>query len=180
MTDLSRDPLMNIVHRGIKEPIRLLLEGAYLEAALKLVYSGIDTMAFLGLPADSVEVAGSDFINWCERYLRLPGQEKVSSVELYAARCGLLHCHSGESRSHRQGRARVLHYFDKGPPVLYRPDIDANLVFVSAQAIVDSFFEAVDRFLIELFSEPNRAEVANTRLQNMFVFSKVADLAAAT
>lgn len=180
MTDLARDPLMNIIHRGIKEPIRLLLEKHFLEAALKLVFSGIDTMTFLGLPADAIEVTGADFIAWCDRYLQLPGRESVSSVELYGARCGLLHCHSGESRAHRQGTARLLHWRDQGVPVRYRPDIDPDLVLVSVQALADAFFEAVDRFLVELFRDPSRAEVANARLQNMFVYGRVDDVRAAT
>ncbi|TAM55448.1 MAG: hypothetical protein EPN53_02880 [Acidobacteria bacterium] len=180
MSDLRADPLMNVVHHGIKGPIRLLLEHDFFEAGLKLVFAGIDAMAFLGLPDGAVEVTGADFIAWCDNYLHLPGSEPVSSLELYGARCGLLHCHSGESRSRRQGTARLIQWTNKGVPVLYRPDIDANLVFVSVQALVESFFEAVDRFLVELFREPGRAAVADARLQNMFVYRRQDEIRAAT
>ena len=180
MTDLGDDPLMNVVHHGIKEPIRLLMEHHFLEAGLKLVFAGVDAMAFLGLPDGAAEVTGADFIAWCDHYLHLPGNEQVSSLELYGARCGLLHCHSGESRSRRQGAARLMQWTDQGVPVLYRPDIDANLVFVSVQALVELFFEAVDRFLVELFREPGRAALADSRLQNMFVYRRQDEIRPAT
>lgn len=176
MTGLATDPLMNIVYRGIKEPIRLLLENSYPEAALKLLYSGIDTMAFLDMPPAQRDVHEVDFTAWCDHYLRFPGDEPVTSLELYAARCGLLHSHSGDSRKHREGRARLLQYTDKGQPVRYRPDIDPDLVIISIQALADAFFEAVDRFLVDLFHDPSRAQVANSRLQDMFVFSAIRDL----
>ena len=172
MTDLAADPLMNIVHHGIKDPVRLLMEHHFLEAGLKLVFAGIDAMAFLGLPADAVEVTGADFISWCDRYLRLPSQEPISSSELWGARCGLLHCHSGESRARRRGTARLIQWADKGPPVLYRPDVDPNLIFVSVQAFVEAFFDAIDRSMVELFRDQNRAQVADVRLQNMFVYGR--------
>lgn len=176
MTGLASDPVMNVVYRGIKEPIRLLVENSFLEAALKLVYSGIDTMAFLNMPPGQRDVLEVDFTAWCDRYLRLPGDESVTSLELYAARCGLLHAHSGDSRKHRQGLARLLQYTDNGQPVRYRPEIDPELVLVSIQTLVDAFFEAVDRFLVDLFRDPSRAQVANSRLQDMFVFSAIKDL----
>ncbi len=180
MADLAADPLMSLVHHGIKEPIRMLLDHHLLEGGLKLVFAGVDTMAFLGLPHEAIEVTRADFVAWCDRYLRVPGRETVSSLELYGARCGLLHCHSGESRASREGRARVIQWMDRGSPVIYRPDLDPDLVFVSIEALAESFFDAVDRYLVELFCEPTRAEVANSRLQRMFVFRRADEIGAAT
>jgi hypothetical protein len=51
MADLARDPIINVIHRGIKRPITLLLENECHPAAVILIYSGMDTMASLGMPA---------------------------------------------------------------------------------------------------------------------------------
>ncbi|MDA8117696.1 MAG: hypothetical protein M0000_10050 [Actinomycetota bacterium] len=69
MSDLSHDPLTNLIVE-VSEPIRLLLKANFFTAALKLIYSGIDTMAYLGLADGEVEVKAHDFENWCRRYCR--------------------------------------------------------------------------------------------------------------
>lgn len=163
------DPIVNVIHNGIKEPIRLLVDHRHFAAAMKLVYSGIDTMAFLGMPANQDEVGAADFIAWCDDYLRLPGTEQLTGEEHYGARCGLLHTHSGVSRRSRQGRARMFQFVDEmDPPVRFEPSVTYELVVVSTRAMVGAFFAGVDRSLIAVFSDPERARAANERFANMF------------
>ncbi len=166
---LEDDPIVNVIHNGIKEPIRLLVEHNHFTAAMKLVYSGIDTMAFLGLPPGRVEVESADFAAWCNDYIKLAGAEQPSGEEQYGARCGLLHSHSGLSRRSRKGTVRVLQFADDmDPPVRFAPSIDPLLVIVSTRAMAEAFFAGVDRFLIAVFSDPERSRSANERLDNMF------------
>ena len=56
MVDPNRDPIINVIHNGIKRGIRVALENNCLPAALILIYSGIDTMAYLNMPADQDDV----------------------------------------------------------------------------------------------------------------------------
>jgi hypothetical protein len=109
----AEDLLINLVHRGIKEPIRLLLDNRFFTAALTLVYCGIDAMAFLGLPPEQEEVRRPDFISWCDRYLVLPGDAAPTGIEFYGARCGALHTHSGTSGFSRRGGARLIQYANR-------------------------------------------------------------------
>ncbi len=166
----SQDPLHNIVNQGIREPIRLLLENRHFTAALTLVYCGIDAMAFLGLPADQDEVRRPDFISWCDRYLVLPGDAAPTGIELFGARCGALHTHSGTSGFSRRGEARLIQYANRcEPPVMAPPDEKVQIVLVSLEHLVDTFFEGIDRHLVALFSDAEKASVAEGRLPNMFV-----------
>jgi hypothetical protein len=51
---LDRDPVVNVVHRGIKPDIRLLLDNGGYRGAILLTHAGMDTIAFLSMPAGQV------------------------------------------------------------------------------------------------------------------------------
>jgi hypothetical protein len=58
-------------------------------------------MAFLGMPKGQESVTKADFVAWSERYIHLPGPEKLTGLDLYGARCGLLHNYSVYSDRNR-------------------------------------------------------------------------------
>lgn len=166
MTELSKDPIINVIHNGIKRPIRLLLEAECFPAALILTFSGIDTMASLSMPAGQEEVTQTDFVNWCNRYIYFKGKEQITGLEFYGARCGLLHTHSPFSRLSKQGKVRIVCYADRlEPPVKSNPTLDPNMVIVSIEALVDVFCNGVDNFLIDTIKNSQRAECVNNRFQ---------------
>ena len=168
--DFPKDPLTNIVFPGIKEPIRLLIENNYYFAALAMIYSGIDAIAYLGIPASKDEVKSPDFIAWCDQYLDLSCPSQPNGVEWWGARCGILHTHSGTSRRSKSREARLIHYVDRcDPPIMCNPDNDGGLVIVSIHHLASAFFNGVDRYLVQLFANAEKAKVAERRLRNMLV-----------
>lgn len=78
--------------------IRICLDAGSAEAVLALLYSGIDTLAFLRAPVGAKEVKRDDFIEWCDRYMVPFLQSAVTGIDLYGARCGVLHTSSAASR----------------------------------------------------------------------------------
>ncbi len=173
---LVSDPIINVIHDGIKEPIRLLIAECHFPAALALIYSGIDTMAYLGLPEGSNKVKGVDFEEWCDRYIQFPGRENVSGLELYGARCGILHTHSATSSLSRSGKVREIFYDDKAnPPVLSNKEDAPDTVIVSISALMEVFFSGVDRFLVDVFADERRAVIANERLESLLHLFRVSD-----
>jgi len=166
MVDLNRDPIINVIHNGIKRGIRVALENNCLPAALILIYSGIDTMAYLNMPADQDDVQREDFVEWAEKYVHFPCQQQVTGLELYGARCGLLHSHSTASRLSRENKVRQIGYVDKGiPEVQFNPSVSKELVMVSVTALADAFFRGVDKFLIDVFSDKQKAHSADERFK---------------
>src|SRR5688500_7661235 len=103
MNDLNDDPIFNVIQNQIKRSIKVLIENACHGAALILIYSGMDTMAFLGMPDNQQEVKAPDFIAWATRYIKFSGKEQVTGLELYSARCGMLHTYSPYSKITRNG-----------------------------------------------------------------------------
>lgn len=76
--------------------------------ALILIYSGIDTAGWLD--SDQPFATRSSFMDWVNRYLLPSRPLDCTAVELYAARCGLLHTMTPDSQLSAQGRARRICY----------------------------------------------------------------------
>jgi hypothetical protein len=51
-------------------------------AAVILIYSGIDAMAFLAMPQSQEDF---DFIAWTDRYIRFSCKKELSGTEVYGA-----------------------------------------------------------------------------------------------
>jgi hypothetical protein len=164
------DPLHNFVHHQLKRSIRLLVDAQCWSAAIVLVYAGIDTMAYLGLPKGQLNVSRSDFIAWAGRYIRFPSSEQLTGEDLYGARCAMLHQFGVTSSMSRKGECRVIGYTDHSvPETLCNRAESESLVLVSTKALVDAFLKGVDQYLVDLFSDPDRAQVAEARLQHVVV-----------
>ena len=76
--------------------------------ALILIYSGIDTVGWL---ASSEHYATkASFMKWVDGYLLKGKPLQCTSLELYAARCGLLHTFTPNSELSSLGKARRIYY----------------------------------------------------------------------
>lgn len=171
MVDLSRDPIVNIIERGIKGDLSAVVKSGRWRAAVILTFSGIDTMAYLGCPEGQLEVTGEDFITWCERYVRFEGPHQLAGLDLWGARCGIVHTYAAESRTSRAGRCRIVLYSHdrrRDVPVRYRPEINPEVVIVRIEALAEAFFRGVDRFLVDVFSDKTRAAAAENRFAKMY------------
>jgi hypothetical protein len=168
MTDFSRDPIINVVYNGIKKGIRVALENQCYAAAVILIYSGIDTMAYLNMPERQQDVERKDFIEWADRYIKFPCKEQVTGLELYGARCGMVHSYSIISRLSREGICRQIGYMDQSiPEVAYNPSVSKDLVLVSISALAEAFFNGVDRFLVDSFADKNKAKIVESRFEKL-------------
>ena len=168
ITDLSRDPIINAVHNGIKQGIRTMLEHDCLGSAVILILSGIDAMAYIAMPAKQDDVTRRDFVRWVEQYIKLPCSEQLTGLDLYGARCAMLHNYGVASDLSRKGKCRQVGYMDKSvPEVRFNPNVSKDLVLVSVPALADAFFSGVDKFLVDLFADRNKAPIAELRLKNL-------------
>ena len=146
---LNTGAVRAVIEDGIKRPIRLLLEAYCYRAAVILIYSGMDTMAFLNMPANRSDVMRSDFIEWAERYVKIAGPTPPTGTDLYGTRCSVLHG-GAPSRFTREGRGRLIRHSSADVPELVR-----------------AFFAGVDQFLVDLAKDPEKAETANRRLEEL-------------
>lgn len=164
------DPLNTAVYDGIKRGIRVCFDNECFGSAVILTYSGIDTMAYLGMPENQSSVVRADFIAWCDRYMRFPGREQLDGAELYGARCAMVHTYGVESRMSKRGHCRILGYMDRSsPPIRYDASVRDDFALVSIESLIEAFFKGIDDFLVDLFSKPARAAVAERRVRQLVV-----------
>jgi len=76
--------------------------------ALILIYSAIDTTGWLDSLAEFS--TKDDFIRWVNNYLLKAKPLKCTAIDLYAARCGLLHTFTPNSKLSFSEKARIISY----------------------------------------------------------------------
>lgn len=99
------------------------------------------------------ETSRSVFMEWVDTYL-LPAEGLAcDAIDLYGARCGVLHTYRPESALSVAGDARPIFYqWRDGPPAACERDLPANALVVN----VESLFQAV-RAGAEKFAAAGRA-----------------------
>jgi hypothetical protein len=167
MPTFKNDPITNAIYDGIKRGIQVAINNRCFGSAVKLIFSGIDTMAYLSMPANQEDVGRKDFVSWVERYIKFPCKEQLTGLDLYAARCAMLHTYGARSKLSREGKCRMVCYMDKGiPEIRSKPHVN-DLVIVSVPALADSFFRGIDEFLVNLFANTKKAAIAEERLKEL-------------
>ncbi len=146
MSGLNSSAVEAVIENGIKRPIKLLLEERCDAAALILIDSGMDTMAFLNMPENRTDVMRSDFIAWTEKYVRIASSDPPTGKDLYGARCSVLHG-GAPSRFTREGRGRLMRHVAEEP--------------------ANAFVAGVDQFLADIAVDAERANIANRRLEEL-------------
>ena len=158
------------------EAINVCLEKRLRSPALILLYSTIDIASWLCSDDRSVRAR---FTTWVEKYV-LPGTTlKCNAVDLYGARCGLVHMYSAVSDLSAKGEARPLGYAHKPSRVEdleelvdtgMKLKVDPSLSFVPVQFedLLEASRQGVATFLSELQTDNARAAKAYKKAVNIF------------
>ncbi len=156
--------------------VRACLDLNFAEAALALVYSAIDTLAFLGSPPATKYSVKWPFIEWCEKYIvpcfgsRGGGP---SGIDLYGARCGVLHVSSAKSSLGQQGKAREIWYRFRGLCAVNLATNTPKLaVVLDVEELVAAFERGSHCFLEELNQDQARYAFAEERALNFFTWAR--------
>lgn len=132
-------------------------------AAVAMVYVFIDTMAFLAMPAGQTAQTRKDFIGWVDTYLKADPTERYQyrGLDVYAARCSLLHAFSAEADAHRKDPSVCLFgYIDNGPHA-FDPAESTRLAMISVTVLIRDLCRGAERFIGDWLSDlALRARVA--------------------
>jgi hypothetical protein len=127
--------------------IRICLDNKLILPALVLIYTGMDFAASLRRPEGNDNVTRSDFVCWAEKFMDCRQRLGVSGLDLYGARCGVVHTYSPDSDVHRTGKAKRIMY-SWGTKETY----DANSrvqecgmpeVFIKIEVLFDEFLHGI-------------------------------------
>ena len=100
-----------------------------------------------------------------DKYVSFPGREQLTGHDLYGARCAMLHTFGPQSAMSRAGQCREILWADQCiPPIMGHPNTPGHVI-VSILALRDAFFAGMDRFLIDVYKDPQstEAKLANER-----------------
>jgi hypothetical protein len=159
----------------------LMLLGSGIEAcldsglhlpALVLLYSAIDTTGWLDSPTS--EATRDSFTKWVDDYLLKAKALGCTSLELYGARCGLLHTFSPDSRLSLERKARRFCYaWGTASAQEMQRAIDltnksTELVAVHVNDLYEGWRLALLAFTEEVENDPERKSRVCTRAEKFF------------
>jgi len=118
VTPHTMDQMIEGYFLATTKAIGTLFREELLPHSLVIIYSTIDTCGLLNAPAQQSMATGASFKEWVKKYvLTYPGLE-FNDVDLWAARCAVLHTFTSTSDLSSSGKARQLQYYtgDKSAP----------------------------------------------------------------
>lgn len=136
---------------GVQRGIELCLEQKCYLSALILIYTAIDTLAFLDMPESQQSVTGQDFIRWADKYLSPEHSLRCTASDLYSARCAIVHTLTTESNKVRKGTAQRVFYAWGTAPVIPETDIDdlwpnESIVMIKIDDLASALFKGMEQF----------------------------------
>lgn len=165
-----------VFERNVQElltAIEACLKARLVTPGLLLLYAGIDIMAWLNRPESHADVTRSDFIEWVDNYLLPSKGLPCSAIDLFAARCSLIHSYSAESRLSREGQAKEVFYaWGTAPTEDFQELIDFVGTHSAVAVHIDQLFDAlrigVERFKQSLADDHEKVGLVWERADNFF------------
>jgi hypothetical protein len=122
---------------------------------LTLLYAGMDVMASLdSRPGEGVQVG---FVRWVDTYLLMGRSLDCTALDLYAARCGVVHTFTADSDLHRKGKARKIQYAwgnaDVAKLARSTQSLGYDIASVHLRDLIDAFRNAVANHLDAVASD---------------------------
>jgi hypothetical protein len=151
----------------------LCLNNGYTTPALIILFSAIDAAAWVFCLNPSGPTK-QRFVDWVKRYFLTAGRMECTALELYGARCALVHSLSPQSTLSQDGKARQILYATQGSDleVLRRMTVVSNLeikpdgrmaecsryVAVHVNDLLSCFRQGLDSMFRESETNPALAE----------------------
>ena len=154
---MSEDSLYKNLY-SLFQAIDLCLENKFQLPTLILIYSGIDICGWLAEESENVSVQES-FTKWVDKYMLPNAELPCTSIDLYAARCGVLHTLTPDSNLYKSGKAQRIAYASESANVNdLRRSIDLkqfpDLIAIHINSLYDAFRIGVRNFEESIDNDP--------------------------
>jgi hypothetical protein len=155
MEDIALQPYYQAI-KQLKDSIEDCMSKGRVLSCLTLLYSAIDI--FASLERQPNEGTRTSFMRWADAYMLPNNALQFSSIDLYAARCGIIHAFSAESDLSRNGKARKIVYaWGTASAESLREAGQAlgrNEVSVHVRDLIDGFGVAIVRYISDVVDHP--------------------------
>lgn len=97
--------------------IQLLYSNRLIGQMLVIMYSAIDAMGLLDAHSSTNKATGETFKNWVDKYLLKQNNFEFNALDLWAARCAVLHTFMADSELSNHGKAKKIFYISRNTDV---------------------------------------------------------------
>lgn len=157
--------------RGMLCGIDAALDAQCMVSAVTLCFSTIDAVAALSRPKEQVDTSRHVFIEWVNRFMLPADSVPCSAIDLYGARCGVLHTYSPDSSLRASGQARPLFYeWQAGPAAASERTLPDGAVVVNVESLVDAVRASVRRFVATERSDPELSASVDHHLKDLLCY----------
>lgn len=158
----------------IVQASNLCLNSKFPSAALSLMYIALDTAASLDYRLRK-EKPSIRFVKWVETYIVGSGDLPCSALDLYGARCGLLHTYSPKSQLSSKSRvAKIWYAFHDHEADMLREAVRKRalkqVVVVSLDRLTSTVANGITVFISDLESDQALAQWAISKAKETFQF----------
>jgi hypothetical protein len=155
--------------RHLISAIELCFNNQFRTPSLMLLYATIDIMAWLNRDRNHENVKRDDFIKWTETYLLPNSQLQCTAIDLYAARCSLIHSYSAESGLSREGRASEIFYAWGTADAQYLQELIDRVGSRDAKAVqVEELITALKKGIEQFISRVRNDQLIMDRTKKFF------------
>ncbi len=154
-----------VVLRSLTEQIKRCDDQGLTTPSVAMCFICIDAMASLARPSGKDKVTRNDFIEWCDKYLKptsLHQQYHYSGVDIYAARCALIHTYGTTAELHEKPNVVKFLYHDL-QSLSHDVYAEDNIVVISTKSLVMDVCKAVESFITECESTSSLKELVLSR-----------------
>ena len=125
----------------------------------------MDVMASLeATPGEKVIVS---FKRWVDTYLLPPTSWKCTAVDLYGARCAVVHTFTPDSDLSKRGAAKVIYYAHSGADIAkleeVSSDFNRDAEYLEVGEMIIFFYDAIMKYMVEVASDPVRKAAVETK-----------------
>jgi len=166
---------------NIIKSIELCLNAKLQISSLVLLYSGIDIMAWLNRPGLKEKASRKDFIRWIDNYLLPNPNIKCRAIDLYAARCAIVHSYSFSSVLSKDGEAKEIYYsWGKANIKSLQNDIDRrlkkNVAAIHVNDFLEAFKEGIEKFKLSIKNDKEKEKIVCDRANKYFFVNMPSDI----
>jgi hypothetical protein len=150
------------------------IENRRILPALILIYSGIDIMGWLSSDEEKPKPK-KGFTNWVDQYLFKACDLNCTAIELYSARCGVLHTLTPYSDLTREKNVRKISYAwgeCKASTLMEKVHTKVksdDIVPIQLEQLLDALDSGISLFLNELDKDASKAKKVYKKADQFFV-----------
>jgi len=136
--------------------IDLCYKNKLFTSCLVLIFSAIDCMSALSRAQDKEYATKGDFINWSTKYIIPNLNNECNALELYSARCGIIHTYTADSKLTKENKARIIYYawgkekVEKLRRLIEDHSKDDRYTAIQIEYLINALKKGIEQFLNDI------------------------------